>query len=102
MDDECWPDEQDYVEALAHERHLFAWTLVRYGGYPPLTAKAHAENAYPFEPRGTEGRGLVFHDEAWHWAMIMIHGTCYWHDRPELVTASPEYRREAEQYDSSS
>ncbi|WP_406673847.1 hypothetical protein WBK31_35620 [Nonomuraea sp. N2-4H] len=41
---------------------------------------------------GEPYRGLVFHDEAWHWAMLGIYGERYWVAHPELADPPPEYR----------
>ena len=43
-------------------------------------------------------RGFVFHDEAWHWAMLALHGNMYWHARPDLVWVPQEYRQEATRF----
>ncbi|MET7733975.1 hypothetical protein ABZT02_21770 [Streptomyces sp. NPDC005402] len=37
-------------------------------------------------------RGLVLHDEAWHWAMSRIHGEWYPVEHPELAAPCPAYR----------
>jgi hypothetical protein len=40
-------------------------------------------------------RGLLFHDEAWHWAMLQTAGPQYWVNRPELKQPSAAYRLES-------
>ncbi|NEE03942.1 hypothetical protein [Phytoactinopolyspora halotolerans] len=84
--------EADYVEYLQQERRLFAWVMQRHGGLSPDESEAAALEQYPYEPSDAPFRGLVFHDEAWHWAMLAIHGDRYWADHPEFAQASAEYR----------
>jgi hypothetical protein len=91
-----WQDENAYVTYLEHERHLFAWCLRIVGGKSQSDAQRAAETFYTYEPATDAMRGLVFHDEAWHWAMLQIAGPQYWLARPELEQPSPAYRREAE------
>ena len=87
--------EAEYVSYLAAERHLFAWCLVRYGGVSDADAQLKALARYPYEPPGDELRGLIFHDESWHWAMLHLHGEQYWLSKPHLERPSPEYEHEA-------
>lgn len=89
-----WPewDETEYRAYLAAERRCYIWTLRRYGDFTPAQAEAEADTVYAYEPSETPYRGLVFHDEAWHWAMTRIFGTTYTVDHPELRSPSPEYR----------
>jgi hypothetical protein len=47
---------------------------------------------YPYESSDEPNRGLIFHDEAWHWAMLRIYGDAYAGDHPELAQPSAEYR----------
>ena len=90
-------DEKEYAEYLDHERHLFAWCLVVYGGISQPVARSQAEEFYRYESATTEPlRGLVFHDEAWHWAMLKIFGEQYWQARPELESPSADYRAESQ------
>ncbi|WP_017589657.1 hypothetical protein [Nocardiopsis ganjiahuensis] len=51
-----------------------------------------AESFYAYQPPGTSHRGLVFHDEPWHWAMIGLKGAYYWRDHPEFAEPPAEYR----------
>ncbi len=91
-------DEPGYARALAHERHMFAWILRTYGGLAAPEAEAEALRAYPYEPASDPCRGFVFHDEAWHWAMLTIHGAMYWHRDRALETPTADYRAEAERF----
>ncbi|WP_084774556.1 hypothetical protein [Nonomuraea candida] len=90
-DETVW-SEEEYVTYLRGERRRFAWVMRRYGGLSPSEAEAAALNRYPYEPSDEAYRGLIFHDEAWHWAMLELYGDSYWIDRPELTHPSPEYR----------
>ncbi|WP_431949943.1 hypothetical protein [Nocardia lijiangensis] len=85
-----WWSEDEYVETLELERRRFAWVVQRYGGKTPAEAEAEAVEFYCYQGPGTPCRGLVFHDDAWHWAMLGIHGL-YWNTRPELARPSDEY-----------
>jgi hypothetical protein len=91
-------DEKEYGWYLDHERHMFAWCLVVYGGVSEMLARSQATEFYPFESATKPYRGLVFHDEAWHWAMLEVFGKHYWQARPELEHASADYRAESERY----
>ncbi|MFF9480066.1 hypothetical protein [Streptomyces sp. NPDC014733] len=84
--------EAEYHACLAGERQLYAWVLHRYGDRTPEEAQTAALGRYPYEPAGAPLRGLIFHDEAWHWAMLTLHGECYWIRHPELAGPPPEYR----------
>ena len=91
-DDGYETDEEWYVETLGQQRGLHVWCLVRYGNLSEEEARANAADLYAYEPPDPEGdRGVVFHDSAWHWAMLRIHGFCYWHHHPELLPSSEEY-----------
>jgi hypothetical protein len=74
------------------ERRRFAWVMRRHGGMSPDEAEVAALEQYPYEPDDAPFRELVFHDEAWHWAMLDIYGDRYWADHPELAQASADYR----------
>lgn len=95
FNDDDWPGEQEYCLYLAAERYLFAFVLGEHGGFSVAEAEREALLRYPYEPPEAEYRGLIFHDEAWHWAMLRLHGEGYWRERPELSEPSPAYRREA-------
>ncbi|CAM5633175.1 hypothetical protein [Streptomyces aurantiogriseus] len=84
--------EAEYAECLEGERRRYAWVMRRYGGLSPTESWTAALRCYPYEPPDKPYRGLVFHDEAWHWAMRAVHGDRYVLDRPELVDPPAEYR----------
>jgi hypothetical protein len=83
--------EDEYIQYLRDERRRYEWVMQRHGGLDAVQAAVAAATRYPFEPAETPYRGLVFHDEAWHWAMRDIHGDQYWVSHPNLVTPSAEY-----------
>ena len=85
-------DEDEYVECLRDERRRYAWVMQRHAGLDAIRAETAALKRYPFEAADAPYRGLVFHDEAWHWAMLAIHGDEYWVSQPHLVEPSAEYR----------
>lgn len=87
-----WEDEAEYVACLTAERRRFAWVMRQYGHMTKDQAEAAALNRYPYEAADAPFRGLIFHDEAWHWAMDSIHGHDYPRTHPELVWPPPEYR----------
>ena len=94
-------EEQEYALYLDHERHMFAWCLVRYGGSSESVAVVQAGEFYRYESAGEPSRGLVFHDEAWHWAMRRAFGEQYWQARPDLEQPSADYRAESQRYEQS-
>lgn len=81
--------EEEYTHYLMAERRCYTWTLVNYGNYSLNRATKMAEEFYQLEPRDE----LVFHDQAWHWAMLKIFGSNYWIARPDLLTPPDEYVR---------
>ncbi|WP_067470781.1 hypothetical protein [Nocardia amamiensis] len=84
--------EEEYLECLHGERRRFSWVMQRYGGLSPTRAEAAAVERYPYEEASEEPhRGLIFHDEAWRWAMLKIHGERWWIDHPELSSPPDEY-----------
>ncbi|WP_275461112.1 hypothetical protein [Streptomyces noursei] len=83
--------ETEYLEILHGERRRYAWVMRRYGALADAEAGAAALRNYPYEPSDAPYRGLVFHDEAWHWAMSVIHGERYPVEHPALLQPSPEY-----------
>ncbi|MEU3710239.1 hypothetical protein [Streptomyces catenulae] len=89
--------ETEYRAYLAEERRLYAWVLCRYGDRTPEEARAAALGRYPYEPAEAPLRGLVFHDEAWHWAMLTLHGEGYWRRHPELADPPAAYRELADE-----
>jgi hypothetical protein len=92
-------DEKGYVGYLNAERHLFAWCLVTHGSFSWRDAKSQAEQFYRFEPASEPYRGLVFHDEGWHWAMLKLFGERYWLARPDLESPSADYRAESRRFE---
>ncbi|WP_328407024.1 hypothetical protein [Nocardia sp. NBC_00403] len=88
--DEVW-SEEEYVEYLREERRRFTWVMQRYGGLSSVEAEAAALESYPYEAADKPFRGLIFHDDAWHWAMLRIHGDNYTMEHPELCVPSSEY-----------
>lgn len=94
-----WPDEQAYALDLAHQRHMFAWCLVVYGHLTPTDAADAAMARYPCEPEDAPFRGMMFHLEAWDWAMLHLFGETYWQRHPELKDQSPEYAAESAAFD---
>ena len=92
-------DETNYASQLAHERHMYAWCLVVYGGSTQEDARAIAEEFYPHEEPDAPHRGLVFHDQAWHWAMLRIFGADYWVIRPGTEKPSAQYETESRRYE---
>ncbi|GAA3246510.1 hypothetical protein [Nonomuraea helvata] len=89
-DETVW-GEEEYVACLRDERRNFAWVMQRYGGLTSAEAEEAGLERYPYEPSGTPFRGLIFHDEAWHWAMLRIYGDRYTVDHPEVAHPSAEY-----------
>jgi hypothetical protein len=89
-----WADwsEDEYVQYLRDERRRYGWVMQRHGGLDAVQAEIAAAKRYPFEASDAPYRGLVFHDEAWHWAMLAIHGTAYWISHPHLAEPPAEYR----------
>ncbi|MEV1023044.1 hypothetical protein [Streptomyces sp. NPDC050264] len=84
--------EAEYLDCLETERRGYAWVMRQHGGLTPTQAREAALEWYPYESDDVPCRGLTFHDEAWHWAMLAIHGDRYWVEHPELTDPSPEYR----------
>ncbi|MEY9875011.1 hypothetical protein ABH931_004512 [Streptacidiphilus sp. MAP12-33] len=83
--------EAEYDGYLQAERRRYAWVMRHYGGLDPEEAQAAAVEWYAYEPAEATFRGLVFHDEAWHWAMLAIHGQDYVVEQPELVQPPAQY-----------
>ncbi|MFE0640923.1 hypothetical protein ACFW2Y_04765 [Streptomyces sp. NPDC058877] len=84
--------EAEYVDYLQSERRAYAWVMQHHGGMTPAAAMQDAMEFYPYEPADKPFRGLVFHDEAWHWAMQIVYGDRYMVEHPELAEPSPEYQ----------
>ncbi|MFE7838470.1 hypothetical protein ACFU53_21155 [Streptomyces sp. NPDC057474] len=90
-DNPWWEAEDKYLDLLQGERRRYAWVMRRYGGLTLTESWAAALDSYPYEPADQPCRGLAFHDEAWHWAMLTLHGTCYTREHPELADPPAEY-----------
>ena len=84
--------ENEYIRYLDAERRAFAWVMTAYGDMAPPQAVAAALERYPYEPPDSPHRGLIFHDEAWHWAMLRIHGETYMIEHPDLAVPPAAYR----------
>ena len=91
--------EEEYISSLKQQSHMYEWCLKNIGGLTTSEAKLEAEKLYTYVPPSEKYRWLVFHDDAWHWAMLKINGEQYWTSFPELAHASPEYEQELEEYD---
>ncbi len=65
--------------------------MQRYGGLSAAQAQAAALERYPYEAADAPYRGMIFHDPAWHWAMLRIHGDNYTREHPELMNPPAEY-----------
>jgi hypothetical protein len=50
-----------------------------------------AEIFYVYQSPEEPYRGLVFHDEPWHGAMLEISGEHYWISNPKFAQPSNEY-----------
>ncbi|KOT42620.1 hypothetical protein ADK41_07335 [Streptomyces caelestis] len=83
--------EAEYLDHLHAERRAFAWVMRHHGGPTPAGATEAALECHPYEPADHACRGLVFQDEAWHWAMLTIHGDRYTVEHPELVHPPSAY-----------
>ncbi|MFI7349351.1 hypothetical protein ACIBSR_24265 [Streptomyces sp. NPDC049936] len=84
--------EAEYLGYLQAERRGYAWVMQHHGGLTSAESEEAALEQYPYEPEDAPYRGLVFHDEAWHWAMVAIHGYRYAMEHPELAHPSPDYQ----------
>jgi hypothetical protein len=84
-------NEDEYISYLSSERRLYAWCMINYGKLSEEDAQCVANAFYTYEPSSEPYRGLVFHEEAWHWAMLRIFGASYWISSPELETPSVDY-----------
>lgn len=83
--------ELRYRRYLREERAAYAWVMRTHGGMTPQQADAAAADFYVYEPPDDPYRELVFHDEAWHWAMLALKGGQYWRRHPELAHPSAAY-----------
>ncbi|MFC4072013.1 hypothetical protein [Actinoplanes subglobosus] len=85
-------DEDEYLQCLHDARRRYAWVMRRHAGLDATRAGIAAEKRYPFEASDDPYRGIAFHDEAWHRAMLDIHGNRYWISHPDLAEPPAEYR----------
>src|SRR5262249_26055428 len=51
---------------------MFAWCLITYPGLSHADARPASLSPLAYEPAIQPCRGIVFHDEAWHWAMLHL------------------------------
>lgn len=91
-------EEQQYLQQLEHERYMFGWCLSTYAAIDVDIATAKAAAFYPYRAPDYPERELVFHDEAWHWAMLEIFGKQYWLDKPEYQLPSEQYIAASDNY----
>jgi hypothetical protein len=89
-------EEECYLQTLQHQRHLYRWCLQHVGEQSAEEAHQAAEAFYPYQVSTETYRELVFHDEAWHWAMLHLHGEGYWRTKPELAEPSAAYEKESQ------
>ncbi|MEV7971652.1 hypothetical protein [Cellulomonas sp. NPDC089187] len=90
MTDSGWSQEE-YCRYLNAERRAYAWTLSELGGFTADTARSAAVEQYPYLGAADPYRGLVFHHESWHWAMLRLHGDRYWEREPGLLHPPSAY-----------
>ena len=90
--------EEEYKSQLEEQRHMYSWCLQNIGGYSKISADNKAEEFYRYEPESEKYRNLVFHDDAWHWAMLYLKGDQYWLKNPKLEKETKEYSKEYEIY----
>jgi hypothetical protein len=83
--------EDEYVQCLRDERRRYSWVMQRHGDLDAIQADRAAVEQYPYEASDEPHRGLVFHDEAWNWAMRDIYGYEYRISHPHLVAQPAEY-----------
>jgi len=93
-EDYIWPEwpEDEYVRYLHGERARYAWVMRKYGTMSSAQADEAADMRYPYQPPGTAYRGMIFHNLAWHWAMLALKGEHYWLRYPELAKPPEAYR----------
>lgn len=96
MDKETYRVEAEYIIYLLHERRLFAWCLMRYGEFDVAEAYREAAKLYPYYSAIQMDREDVFHEEAWHWAMVKLFGNNYTKEYPTLAHPPYEYQEESD------
>ncbi|VUL74801.1 hypothetical protein [Stenotrophomonas maltophilia] len=86
-------DEDEYLGALAHARHMHAWTLIHQAGIDEGQAQRQALEYYAYFPPHHRWRMCV-HDAraAWVDVMSVLHINDYW-SRPELQRPPEAYWR---------
>lgn len=84
-------DENEYLGALAHARHMHAWTLIHQAGIAEEQAQQQALEHYAYFPPHHRWRMRV-HDAraAWGGVMGALHLDDYW-SQPELHTPPQAY-----------
>ena len=95
----CSAPEEEYLAYLEGERHMYAWCLVEHGARAPADAEREALAAYLYEPPTDDARGLLFHELAWHFAMLALFGDRYWTKRRDLERASDAYKAESARFE---
>jgi hypothetical protein len=91
--------EEKYLVLLKHQRHMYKWCLQNIGNLPEGDARKEAETFYKYEPVEEKHRWIVFHEDAWHWAMLKLKGENWWLDFPELKEANTEYNMEWKKFE---
>lgn len=91
--------EEEYLNQLKQQRHMFEWCLLNVGEYSRDKIKSVSNRLFSYKPESDEYRWLVFHEDAWHWAMLEIKGEGYWCKYPNLKDPSLEYEQECEHYE---
>ena len=91
--------EEDYLNQLQQQRHMFEWCLLNIGAYSRDEIASASDRLFSYKPESDEYRWLVFHEDAWHWAMLEIKGEGYWRRFPSLIDPSAEYEQEWECYE---
>ena len=91
--------EAEYQVLLVQQGHMYEWCLKNIGNLSEKDARKEAKEFYKYEPVSEKLRWLVFHEDAWHWAMLKIKGENWWVDFPELKEANAEYNREWERFE---
>ena len=91
--------EEEYLKQLKQQRHMFEWCLLNIGTFSQEKIESASNRLFSYKPESDRYRWLVFHDDAWHWAMLEIKGEGYWRTYPNLERASIEYAQEWERYE---
>ncbi|NMM91347.1 hypothetical protein B2J88_44800 [Rhodococcus sp. SRB_17] len=91
MRDIAWSDEGEYTAYLLAERRCMAWALEMLGHLDPDAAAHFAKTMYPYESADDPDRGAIFHDQAWHYAMLRVFGEGYWQKHSDRLNPSTAY-----------